>query len=238
MRQNNLKANEEDVMHAIRLLNEVGGRRPPWGLPHLLPGINLLYGLPGESKRTLDYNLSFLERLLKENLIVRRINIRQVIGFPGTRMGSKRKSTLKRHAFFRHKKQIRESIDSEMIRRVAPYGTIIRSAFVEKKQGNTHLLRPLGTYPPLCFMPVGPTIDELTDIFVVDHGPRSLSVLPYPLEVSKASLTQWKAVPGVGAKRAARIKGAKTVVSAEQLENLLELELPNWLTRSLSFAGD
>ena len=110
--------------------------------------------------------------------------------------------------------------------------------YMEKKQGNTHLLRPLGTYPPLCFMPVGPTIDELTDIFVVDHGPRSLSVLPYPLEVSKASLTQWKAVPGVGAKRAARIKGAKTIVSTEQLRNLLELELPSWLTRSLSFAGD
>jgi len=238
MRQNNLKANEEDVMRAIRLLNEVGGHRPPWGLPHLLPGINLLYGLSGESKRTLDYNLSFLERLLKENLIVRRINIRQVIGFPGTRIGSKRKSTLKRHEFFRHKKQIRESIDFEMIRRVAPYGTIIRSAFVEQKQGNTHLLRPLGTYPPLCFMPDGQSIDELTDVFVVDHGPRSLSVLPYPLEVSKASLAQWKAVPGVGAKRAARIKGAETIVSAEQLVDLLELELPSWLTRSLSFAGD
>jgi radical SAM superfamily enzyme with C-terminal helix-hairpin-helix motif len=238
MRQNNLKANEEEVMHAIRLLNEVGGHRPPWELPHLLPGINLLYGLPGESKRTLDYNLSFLERLLKENLIVRRINIRQVIGFPGTRMASKRKSTLKRHEFFRHKKQIRESIDYEMIRRVAPYGTIIRSAFAEQKQGNTHLLRPLGTYPPLCFMPDGQSIDEFIDVFVVDHGPRSLSVLPYPLEVSKASLAQWKAVPGVGAKRAARIKGAKTIESAEQLENLLELELPSWLTRSLTFAGD
>ncbi len=238
MRQNNLKANEEDVMCAIRLLNEVGGHRPPWELPHLLPGINLLYGLPGESKRTLDYNLSFLERLLKENLIVRRINIRQVIGFPGTRMGSKRKSTVKRHAFFRHKKQIRESIDYEMIRRVAPYGTIIRSAFVEQEQGNTHLLRPLGTYPPLCFMPDGQNIDGLTDVFVVDHGPRSLSVLPFPLEVSKASLAQWKAVPGVGAKRAARIKGAKTIVSAEQLEGLLELELPSWLTRSLRFTGD
>ena len=238
MRQNNLKANEEEVMHAIRLLNEIGGHRPPWELPHLLPGINLLYGLPGESKRTLDYNLSFLERLLKENLIVRRINIRQVIGFPRTRMGSKRKPTIKRHAFFRHKKQIRESIDYEMIRRVAPYGTIIRSVFAEQKQGNTHLLRPLGTYPPLCFMPDGQSTDEITDVFVVDHGPRSLSVLPYPLEVSKASLAQWKAVPGVGAKRAARIKGTETIVNAEQLEDLLEFELPSWLTRSISFSGD
>ena len=153
-------------------------------------------------------------------------------------MGSKRKSTLKRHEFFRHKKQIRESIDFEMIRKVAPYGTIIRSAFVEQKQGNTHLLRPLGTYPPLCFMPDGQSIAELTDVFVVDHGPRSLSVLPYPLEVSKASLAQWKAVPGVGAKRAARIKGTETIVNVGQLENLLELELPTWLTRSLRFAGE
>ena len=125
-----------------------------------------------------------------------------------------------------------------MIRRVAPYGTIIRSVFAEQKQGNTHLLRPLGTYPPLCFMPDGQSTDEITDVFVVDHGPRSLSVLPYPLEVSKASLAQWKAVPGVGAKRAARIKGTETIVNAEQLEDLLEFELPSWLTRSISFSGD
>jgi radical SAM superfamily enzyme with C-terminal helix-hairpin-helix motif len=87
-------------------------------------------------------------------------------------------------------------------------------------------------------MPDGQKIDKLTDVFVVDHGPRSLSVLPFPLEVSKASLAQWKAIPGVGAKRAARIKRAKTIESAEQLANLLELELPSWLTRSLSFTGD
>ena len=48
-------------------------------LPKLLPGINIIYGLDGQSEKTLDYNLNnfkrileFIKRLivLKDNLII------------------------------------------------------------------------------------------------------------------------------------------------------------------------
>ncbi|MFX0107258.1 MAG: radical SAM protein [Candidatus Hodarchaeota archaeon] len=235
VRRNNLKANEDEILTAVRLLNEVGGKRPSWGLPHLLPGINLLYGLPGESKKTLEYNMEFLNRLLDENLLVRRINIRQVIGFEGTRVGNKRRQQIKRNEYFRHKEKIREAIDRLMIRRIAPAGTIIHSTYFEGSEGNTLLLRPLGTYPLLCYMPNGRSQKQKLDVFVTDHGPRSLSVLPYPFYPKQASLSQWKAVPGIGAKRAARIKSAQNLESTTRIEEVLELELPHWFKRTLRF---
>lgn len=235
MKRNNLKVTREEAMTAIRILNEVGGSRPDWELPHLLPGINLLYGLPGESRRTPDYNMEFLEEVAAEGLVVRRINIRQVIRFPGTRIARDEKGRLKHHEFIRHKNEIRERIDQLMIRRVAPYGTVIHSAYIEQREGNLHLLRPLGTYPLLCHMPIGQEVSGVTDVFVVDHGPRSVTVLPFPLLPNRASLAQWKVVPGIGAKRAARMKSAGPWHDTAQMEDRLSMELPRWFKRCLSF---
>lgn len=238
IRRNNLKADSEEVFMAIRLLNEVGGHRESEGLPHLLPGINLLYGLPGESRKTLKYNLGFLQTLLESNLMVRRINIRQVIGLSRTNFDTEYRSRIKRNEFFRHKEEIRNTIDLEMIRRVAPPGTVIKNAFIEDEKGNHYLLRQLGTYPLLCQMPAGTHTPTKTDAVVVDHGPRSLTVLPYPFKAKSATLAQWKAIPGIGAKRAARIKAASCIDSVEALAGVLDVAVPKWLLRAMIFDGE
>ena len=236
IKRNNLKVTEEEALAAIRILNEVGNIRPSAELPHLLPGINLLYGLLGERRQTMDYNLAFLERLVEDELVVRRINIRQVIGFPNTRIvHTKKKGGLKPHQFFSHKKIIREKIDKVMIKRVTPYGTIIRSAFCERKKGNHLLLRPLGSYPLLCHMPLGVDIPQITDVFVVDHGPRSVTVLPYPLDVRKATMSQLKTISGIGGKRAARLKAADFLNSIDDIETCLDTQLPDWLKHTIQF---
>jgi radical SAM superfamily enzyme with C-terminal helix-hairpin-helix motif len=234
-RRNNLKVTHDEAMTAIRILNEVGGLRPDWELPHLLPGINLLYGLPGESERTLEYNMEFLQELIAEGLIVRRINIRQVIRFPDTPISRSERGHLKHSKFIRHKEEIREQIDQVMIARVVPLGTIIRSAYPEQREGNVQLLRPLGTYPLLCHMPMGPEVTDAADVFVVDHGPRSVTVLPFPFLPNRASLAQWKAVPGIGNKRAASMKSGGPWHDAKNMEERLSMELPSWFKRCLSF---
>ena len=235
IRRNNLKADVEEVIEAIRVLNEVGSVREPWGLPHLLPGINLLYGLPGESRKTLEHNMDFLKQILTEGLIVRRINIRQVIGLPGTALEQDTGKKVKRHQFFKHREEIRDTIDIEMIRRVAPYGTVIQSVFIDGETGNSYLLRPLGTYPVLCHMPKGMDDSVPQNVFTVSHGPRSLTVLPFPLKPSHTSLAQWRVLPGVGSKRATRIKATKFLNSIQDVSESLDMELPDWLTRAMDF---
>jgi radical SAM superfamily enzyme with C-terminal helix-hairpin-helix motif len=235
IRRNNLKADMDEVIEAIRTLNAVGNMREPWGLPHLLPGINLLYGLPGESKKTLEYNMDFLKRILAEELTVRRINVRQVIGLSGTKLSTGTKTRIKRNQFFKHREEIRDTIDIEMIKRVAPVGTVLQSVFIDGVTGNDLLLRQLGTYPLLCHMPQGANATTPQDVFVVDHGPRSLTVLPYPFNPSQLSLSQWRAIPGVGSKRATRIKAAQSLSSISDVSESLDMDIPEWLTRAMDF---
>ncbi|MFW9843156.1 MAG: radical SAM protein [Candidatus Thorarchaeota archaeon] len=235
VRRNNLKGDVDEMIEAVRILNEVGGKREPRGLPHLLPGINLLYGLPGETKKTLDHNMEFLKQILDEGLILRRINVRQVIGLQGTNLERSSGKGIKRNLFFKHRQDIRDRIDVEMIRRVAPPGTILQSVFLDTEDGHRYLLRQLGTYPLLCHMSKGTDEQIPRDVFVVDHGPRSLTVLPYPFKPQRATIAQWKSIPGIGSKRATRIRAAETLHSASDVSNTLDMELPKWLVQSLSF---
>ena len=50
-RQNNLNCDTDTAMKAIGILNRIGAVRGSNGLHALLPGINLLLGLPGETRR-------------------------------------------------------------------------------------------------------------------------------------------------------------------------------------------
>ncbi|TFF68546.1 radical SAM protein [Candidatus Thorarchaeota archaeon] len=234
IRRNNLKVNPDEAYEAVATLNEVGAQSPPRELPHLLPGINLVYGLPGESDATLEHNLSFLERLRDEGLLVRRINIRQVIGLPGTALSDPTPSTISHSAFLRHKKQIREEIDTVMLQRVAPAGTIIRSAFLEAERGKNSLLRPLASYPLLCHMPGRPSRD-VTDVVVTDHGPRSVTVLPHPFPINSASMSQLGAIPGIGSKRAARLKLGTPWRNITHIHSQLDIDIPSWLQNSIEF---
>ena len=87
-------------------------------------------------------------------------------------------------------------------------------------------------------MPMGKDAPDISDVFVIDHGPRSLTVLPYPFQPKDASLAQWKAIPGIGAKRAARLKGEKHPQSIEDIESRIETDLPEWLKRAIKIKPD
>ena len=64
-------------------MNRIGGVRKD-GIPSLLPGINLLFGLIGETKATYQINFDYLEKMKELNLLIRRINMRKVMIFPNT----------------------------------------------------------------------------------------------------------------------------------------------------------
>src|SRR2546428_39541 len=74
----NLNIDADGCLAAMRMVNAVGRERGENGMPRLLPGLNFVAGLEGETEKTFDLNLAFLKRLLNEDLWVRRINIRQV----------------------------------------------------------------------------------------------------------------------------------------------------------------
>ncbi|HUK38706.1 MAG TPA: radical SAM protein [Methanomicrobiales archaeon] len=204
---NNLKASPEQVMQAIRVVNEEGGMRRE-GIPGLLPGLNFVIGLAGETGETFRLNGEFLSRVLSEGLLVRRVNIRKLMAFPGTR--AYRDNTLGRHdgLFRRWKEQVRRDFDHPMVSRVFPLGTVLRRVIVEVS-GKTSFGRQMGSYPVLVGVPLAVPVREVIDAVVVDWGMRSITALPYPVAVNTLPLPALAWLPGIGRKRAASIAAAR-----------------------------
>jgi radical SAM superfamily enzyme with C-terminal helix-hairpin-helix motif len=188
-------------------VNEIGGRRGDSGLPELLPGLNFVYGLIGETKETFRLNYDFLESLLEENLLVRRINVRQVMPFEGTCMGDVGDKIANKHKgqFHAHKNKVREHIDFEMLRRVAPLGTVLHDVRMELREGNLTFGRQIATYPLLVGVPAALPLRSFADVKVVGHGYRSITAVPFPLDVNSAPIKTLESLPCVGRNRAAAI---------------------------------
>ena len=193
---NDLKASPDEVFEAIKLLNEVGGMRGNNGLPELLPGINFVHGLKGETKRTFELNFEFLKKVLESGLMVRRVNLRQVMTFTGTPMQG-HDELVKKHKelFLRYKEKIRTEIDLPMLRRVVPAGIVLKDVRTEIHDKITYGRQP-GTYPLLVGIPMKLDLDRSFDILVTGHGRRSITGIPVPIDINRLPSKLLKTLPG------------------------------------------
>ena len=183
---NNLKADADEVFRAIEIVNEEGGKRRD-NVPELLPGLNFVCGLAGETETTYDLNEQFLDRVLKAGLSVRRVNIRQVMPFEGTPAYTN--NTLGKHErrFRQFKEYVRNRIDLPMLQRVFPIGTVLRDVQVEVS-GDLSFGRQMGSYPILVGIPLRLPERTVTDAVVVDWGMRSVTALPVPVDQHAACI--------------------------------------------------
>ena len=218
VRENTLAATPEEVMLAIELINRYG-RHPSYnGLPYFLPGINFVIGLKGETKETFEINYEFLEEIMKKDLLLRRINIRQVKIFPGTPMEKEGDRRLKKHRkeFLNFKKRVRENIDMPMLRKILPKGRKITDLRVEI-EGRVSYARQLATYPILVGL-VGEYPRNLyVDARVVDYGYRSITAVEADLDVNKATLEQLELLLG---KVGREVYIRRPIRSATELETI------------------
>ncbi len=199
-RKNNLNTNAQETLEAVEMVNQVGAKTGENGMPRLLPGLNFVFGLPGESANTYKRNKKFLKDVSERSLLLRRINLRQVI-----RVGRDLAVSLDKGEFLRFKKWVRENVDQPMLRRVVPRFQVLKEAMVEKVEGNWSYLRHLGTYPLLFAVPYKLPMWSFHDLSVVDWGFRSVTCIEHPFFINKASFSQLTAIPGIGKKRAATI---------------------------------
>lgn len=205
--RNNLKALPDQVFSAIRIVNEAGGHREE-RIPHLLPGLNFVTGLAGETAQTYRENLLFLDRVLASGLLVRRVNIRQLMPFEGTRAYTENTLGAHRSLFASFKARVREKFDLPMLQRVFPVGTILRRLVIEE-EGMPSFGRQMGSYPILVGIPLRLPLLSVLDAVVVDHGMRSVSALPVPIRINTLPVQALSWIPGVGKQRAAKIAGSR-----------------------------
>jgi len=218
-RENWLNCNTEQLQIAIRHINEYGRERGERGLPKLLPGLNFIAGLNGETKESYDANRRLLDGLRSEGLWLRRINIRQVEG-----QGFQE---IPQDSFRAFKKGVREEIDRPLLEEMFPIGTILRDVWWEShddrirrpeqvlnsihrdvtihgKSGIT-FGRQIGAYPILVGVPYQIPLESSSDIMVTGHGMRSISGVEIGLSINSVTQAQLEAIPGIGPKAAWRI---------------------------------
>ena len=215
--ENNLNSTSEQVLDAVRAINMIGGGRGPNGLPRLLPGINIVCGLDGETADTYRMDMDLLRAVRDEGLMVRRINIRQVL--PVRREFEVR---VDQRRFKRFKEEVRSDIDRVMLERVAPYGTVLRNVYMEIHDGNTTFGRQIGSYPLLVGIPYKVDLDTFHDVFITDWGYRSITGVTYPFDINSQPMTALASLPGIGKKRASRIVMERPLSGFDDLLRVVE----------------
>ena len=258
--ENNLNVTAEECFEAVKIVNEEAGFRPGGDnearsaserraveprdretapnfgpdasprLPKLLPGINLVHGLKGERAETFEHNKAFLQRVYDEGLMLRRVNIRQVMAFEGTDMADTGAEIAHDHKqqFKRYKSEVRETIDNPMLKRVAPPGTILPDVHLEYHEDGYTFGRQLGTYPLLVGIPGERDLGRTIDVAVTGHGYRSVSGVPYPLDLNAASMDELTEIPGIGKQTAGNIVVDRPHESVGEVS--AEIDLDRFLT--------
>ena len=217
IKENNLNSNAEQVMTAVRMINEIGGERGENGLPKLLPGLNIICGLDGETSATYRADMEILERIRDEELMVRRINIRQVL--PVRREFNVR---IDQRKFRKFKESVREDIDRTMLERVAPKGTVMKDVYMELHDGNTTFGRQIGSYPLLVGVPYRLDTETSYDILITDWGYRSVTGITFPFNINTMPMRAVEALPGIGKKRAANIVMKRPFKDLSELDAVFE----------------
>jgi len=226
VKANNLAAMPEEVLFAVEMVNSLGRERGTNGMPKFLPGLNFVTGLKGETKETYEKNYEFLNMLLERNLLLRRINIRQVKILPGTPMAEFGYKNVRKHKkYFKiFKRKVREYIDREMLRRILPLGTVLRDLRCEVRKGKVTFARQFGSYSLLVGIIGEYKRNNYVNAKVIDYGMRSITAVEYPLDVNEAKLYQLEAIPGVGSGTAARIVASRPFKRVEDLKEVVSEE--------------
>ncbi|MCS5533717.1 MAG: radical SAM protein [Candidatus Poseidoniaceae archaeon] len=210
-----LNCDSAQLKSAIRLINKYGKQRGERGLPKLLPGLNFIAGLNGETSATYDLNLDLLHEIRNEGLLLRRINIRQVEGEGFQEIDSE--------LFSKFKNTVRNTIDGPLLEQLFPLGKKLCEVHWETHDGRTRLAahqteshteescrgnagitfgRQIGAYPILIGVEYHIPLETQSDIIVTGHGARSITGVEINLDHNRVSQKQLEAIPGIGEKTA------------------------------------
>ena len=219
-----LNCDPTQLKTAIRLINKHGSVRGERGLPKLLPGLNFIAGLNGETVATYDMNMNLLRDLRNEGLLLRRINIRQVEGEGFQEVPSE--------AFASFKTACRDEIDKPLLEELFPLGQVIHDVHWESHDGRTRLPvhetelhrapkvhgkagitfgRQIGAYPILVGVEYKIPLESQSSVMITGHGARSITGVEIGLDPLTVSEKQLEAIPGIGKKSAWSLVSARVL---------------------------
>ena len=131
--------------------------------------------------------------------------------------------------------KVRENIERPMLEKMLPSGTILKDVFSEKYKGKLTFGRQIGSYPLLIGIPGNLILNNFFDVKVIDYGFRSITAVPFPLDINTASRETIEALPGIGKKRAIRILSKRPFLNKDQfIDALDDIEISSKLLEFVS----
>jgi len=133
--------------------------------------------LLGERKTTHQTNMEALQKIFDSGLMLRRINLRQVVVMPGTYLeehGGNKFLRKNKKYYWKWRNEIRQKIDLPMLQRVVPVGTILKEVYTEIYDGKTTFCRQMGTYPLIIGVKGRIPLNKKIKVKIVSHMLRSL----------------------------------------------------------------
>ena len=98
---------------------------------------------------------------------------------------------------------------------------MLKGVILEKIEGKLRFGRQLGTYPVL----VGSYSDfKKADLIVVNHGPRSLTGISYPIDFNSLSYDELRSIYGMGKKRVEEVIMKRPFNGIEDMRERLSTE--------------
>ncbi|MEE3082481.1 MAG: radical SAM protein [Candidatus Thermoplasmatota archaeon] len=213
--KNWLNCSPYQLKTAIELINKYGRVRGKRGLPTLLPGLNFIAGLNGETEKTYKMNKDLLKEIRNDGMWLRRINIRQVEGEGFQEIPSE--------LFNEFKTWTRDTIDTPLLKELFPIGQMLSEVTWESHDSRTRLPihlekehrdamihgrsgvtfgRQIGAYPILIGVPYHIPLESKSNILVTGHGARSITGVEVGLKLNSITQKQLEAIPGIGEKSA------------------------------------
>ena len=141
----NLNGTIDDIHKSIDIINKYGKERGKTGLPKLLPGINIIYGLDGQTEKTLQYNLDNFKKILDSGNWVRRVFVRKLTSPYGEQFDYYNEEELKE--FHVWSNTIEKEFSVPMLKQVFPIGLIISELRMEMYKDGDSILRQMATCP-------------------------------------------------------------------------------------------
>jgi radical SAM superfamily enzyme with C-terminal helix-hairpin-helix motif len=221
--KNNLKVMPDDAVRAIDIINRTaGGLVGPFHA--LLPGVNLIHGLAGETAETFATNYRYLSEILERGLLVKRINIRQLLPFPGTPLYEKRPrvTSAVENRFRYYREKIRSEIELPMLKKIYPTGTIIRESQVLDTRAGYSYGKQIASYSITAKFPLPLETGAFYDALVIAHRERSLIALPLPVDLNTLPQKAIELIPGIGKRRAAEIVMRRPFTGIAELVKMLD----------------
>ncbi len=221
--KNNLKITSDEALKVIALINEIGGVMEK-GVYKLLPGINLIHGLTGETQSTFKKNFEVLEKLKEMKFLIKRINIRKAISFPGTPLADEKNQKIahqltNRFEYFREK--IRQEIDHPILIKLYPLGTILEKVYILEQMYHYSLGKEIASYSITVKIPHIFKKKSFVNVIIVGHRERSLLGLPVPININNISSSALSCIPGISKSIASDIILARPFRDGKKLEQYL-----------------